>query len=261
MSARLNFARHIDEGPVFDALTRQFPNHRIFRAAYAQTAAVTGAVDAMVDMHNQVWDLAAGQVLIEEAGGRYALVRDFLAADGARRLSAVFGKPGAVDRLPVLMGAPRWPPYPPGGSGRPAKPWRPSIPDPAWRLDLNLGPDGLLCGLCGLLAISEALMDTTSSRAVVTLTRWPLDSDRDAGIDGATARGRAPGGRVRHRRRLHRALGGAAPRRRRRLRRGARGGRGRRRRVRPQRRSGDPRAEARSRARSRRGSVRSVGRA
>ena len=77
LSARLNFARHIDEGPVFDALTRQFPNHRIFRAAYAQTAAVTGAVDAMVDMHNQVWDLAAGQVLIEEAGGRYALVRDF----------------------------------------------------------------------------------------------------------------------------------------------------------------------------------------
>ena len=53
----------------------------------------------MVDMHNQVWDLAAGQVLIEEAGGRYALVRDFLAADGARRLSAVFGKPAVVDRL------------------------------------------------------------------------------------------------------------------------------------------------------------------
>ena len=103
MSARLNFARHIDEGPVFDALARQFPNHRIFRAAYAQTAAVTGAVDAMVDMHNQVWDLAAGQVLIEEAGGRYALVRDFLAADGARRLSAVFGKPAVVDRLLALF--------------------------------------------------------------------------------------------------------------------------------------------------------------
>ena len=99
MSARLNFARHIDEGHVFDALTHQFPNHRIFRAAYAHTAAATGAVDAMIDMHNQVWDLAASRVLIEEAGGRYEVVRDFPAADGARRLSAVFGKPGAVARV------------------------------------------------------------------------------------------------------------------------------------------------------------------
>ena len=57
----------------------------------------------MVDMHSQVWDLAAGRVLIEEAGGRYALVRDFVAGDGARRLSAVFGKPAAVDRLLALF--------------------------------------------------------------------------------------------------------------------------------------------------------------
>jgi histidinol-phosphatase len=99
MSARLNFARHVDEGALFDALARQFANHRIFRAAYAHTAAASGAVDVMVDMHNQVWDLAAAQVLIEEAGGRYEVVRDFVAADGGRRLGAVFGKPGAVDRL------------------------------------------------------------------------------------------------------------------------------------------------------------------
>ena len=99
MSARISFARHIDEGHVFDALVREFPNHRIFRAAYAHTAAATGAVDVMVDMHNQVWDLAAGQVLVEEAGGRYELVRDFIAADGGRRLGAVFGKPSAVARI------------------------------------------------------------------------------------------------------------------------------------------------------------------
>jgi hypothetical protein len=75
-----------------------------YRAAYAHTAAVTGAVDAMVDMHNQVWDLAASQVLIEEAGGRYAVVRDFPAPDGGRILSAVFGKPAVVDRLVAMFG-------------------------------------------------------------------------------------------------------------------------------------------------------------
>ena len=104
LSARLNFTRHVDEGHLFDALTRRYPNHRIYRAAYAHTAAVTGAVDAMVDMHNQVWDLAASQVLIEEAGGRYAVVRDFPALEGGRILSAVFGKPAVVDRLVAMFG-------------------------------------------------------------------------------------------------------------------------------------------------------------
>ena len=84
-------------------MTEQFPNHRIFRAAYAHTAVVMGAADAMVDMHNEIWDLAPSQVLVEEAGGRYAVVRDFPAADGRRILSAVFGKPTVVDRLAAMF--------------------------------------------------------------------------------------------------------------------------------------------------------------
>src|SRR5438034_8036434 len=83
--------------------TRAYPNHRIYRAAYAHTVVVTGAADAMVDMHNRVWDLAPSQVLIEEARGRYAVVRDFPGPDGGRLLSAVFGKPAIVDRLLALF--------------------------------------------------------------------------------------------------------------------------------------------------------------
>src|SRR5437867_1379062 len=66
LSARLNFTRHRDQGPLFEALTRIYPNHRIYRAAYAHTAVVTGAADVMVDMQNHVWDLGPAQVLIEE---------------------------------------------------------------------------------------------------------------------------------------------------------------------------------------------------
>ena len=102
LSARVNFSRHVDEGLLFERLTRAYPNHRIYRAAYAHTAAVTGAADAMVDMHNHVWDLAPSQVLVEEAGGRYAVVRDFPAPEG-RILSAVFGRPAVVDRLVALF--------------------------------------------------------------------------------------------------------------------------------------------------------------
>jgi histidinol-phosphatase len=104
LSARLNFTRHVDEGHLFEALTRRYPNHRIYRAAYAHTAVVTGGIDAMVDMHNQIWDLAPSQVLIEEAGGKYAVVRDFAAPDGSRILSAVFGRPTVVDRLVAVFG-------------------------------------------------------------------------------------------------------------------------------------------------------------
>jgi fructose-1,6-bisphosphatase/inositol monophosphatase family enzyme len=103
LSARLNFTRHLDEGHLFESLTRRYPNHRIYRAAYAHTAVVMGAADAMVDMHNHVWDLAPSQVLIEEAGGRYAVVRDFPAPDGERILSAVFGQPAVVDDLVALF--------------------------------------------------------------------------------------------------------------------------------------------------------------
>jgi len=53
-------------------------------------------------MHNHVWDLAPSQVLVEEAGGRYAVVRDFPAPDG-RLLSAVFGRPAVVERLVALF--------------------------------------------------------------------------------------------------------------------------------------------------------------
>jgi histidinol-phosphatase len=104
LSARVNFSRHVDEGPLFERLTRRYPNHRIYRAAYAHTAAVTGAADAMVDMHNHVWDLGPSQVLAEEAGGRYVVVRDFPSTDG-RILSAVFGRPAVVDQLVTLFAA------------------------------------------------------------------------------------------------------------------------------------------------------------
>jgi fructose-1,6-bisphosphatase/inositol monophosphatase family enzyme len=105
LSARINFTRHVDESRLFDTLTRAYPNHRIFRAAYAHTAVVTGAADVMVDMHNHVWDLAPSQVLAEEAGGRYVVVRDFPSSEG-RILSAVFGRPAAVAGLARLFGAP-----------------------------------------------------------------------------------------------------------------------------------------------------------
>jgi fructose-1,6-bisphosphatase/inositol monophosphatase family enzyme len=65
----------------------------------------------MVDAHNAIWDLAASQVLVEEAGGAYAVVRDMATPKG-RVLSAVFGRRDVVEQiLPVFQA--------PGSTGAP----------------------------------------------------------------------------------------------------------------------------------------------
>ena len=104
LSARWNFTRYVDDGDLFDAITRSWPNHRIYRACYAHTCVITGAADAMVDMHNHIWDQAASRILVEEAGGTYVVVREMEVPDGGRVYSAVFGKPALVDRLVSLLG-------------------------------------------------------------------------------------------------------------------------------------------------------------
>lgn len=101
-SARGNFIRYRDEGDRFDAVTRAFPNHRIYRSCFGHTLVATGAVDAMVDYHDTPWDLAAARITTEEAGGVYRVVRRFV-VEGVPICSAVLGKPAAVERLCALL--------------------------------------------------------------------------------------------------------------------------------------------------------------
>ncbi len=103
-SARGNYIRYRDEGAYFEAVTRAYPNHRIYRSCYGHTLVATGAVDAMVDYHDTPWDLAASQITTEEAGGIYRVVRRFV-VDGVPILSAVFGKRSVVERLCQLLDA------------------------------------------------------------------------------------------------------------------------------------------------------------
>ncbi len=104
LSARANFIRYRDDGAYFDALTRAYPNHRIYRSCYGHALVASGGADAMVDYHDAPWDLAAARILAEEAGGVYRVVRNFV-VDGVSISSAVFGKPAIVERIRTLLEA------------------------------------------------------------------------------------------------------------------------------------------------------------
>ena len=99
LSARGNFTRFGDDGHLFDAITRAHPNHRIYRSCYAHTCAAIGTADATIDYANRIWDIAACQILIEEAGGKFVVVHEKNIQGVGRIYSTVFGKPVLVDRL------------------------------------------------------------------------------------------------------------------------------------------------------------------
>jgi histidinol-phosphatase len=99
LPARANFIKYRDDGRLFDALARAHPNHRIYRSCYAHTCAVLGQADAAVDYGNPIWDVAATRVLIEEAGGKFTMVRTWDVPSLGWVYGSAFGKPTLVDRL------------------------------------------------------------------------------------------------------------------------------------------------------------------
>lgn len=78
------------------ALARDLPMFRGYTDCFGHALAIRGGVDAMVDLSLNPWDAAATRVLVEEAGGRCAVLRrerhDY-------PLGLVFGSPPLVSAL------------------------------------------------------------------------------------------------------------------------------------------------------------------
>ena len=102
-ATRSNFMRYGDEGRIFDTLVKVHPNIRIYFCCYIHTCAITGAVDATVEWNVRIWDIAATQLLIEEAGGKYQSVRQTELPGVGTVYCAVFGKPKLVSEIVELL--------------------------------------------------------------------------------------------------------------------------------------------------------------
>jgi histidinol-phosphatase len=79
----------------FDELMQTHPWARTYTDCFGHALATEGSVGAMVDPGLKIWDVAATEVLVTEAGGRF--VR--LDSEDSDRWNVVFGKPTVVQWL------------------------------------------------------------------------------------------------------------------------------------------------------------------
>jgi histidinol phosphatase-like enzyme (inositol monophosphatase family) len=78
----------------FERMAREIPMLRGYTDAFGHAQVVGGGVDAMVDLSLNLWDVAATQILVAEAGGR-CVTR----SGPGGKFGLVFGSPALVEQL------------------------------------------------------------------------------------------------------------------------------------------------------------------
>ena len=74
--------------------------------AVSLTRVASGRLDGFIELHLNAWDVAAGIVLVQEAGG---WTNDFLAEDGlAKGNPIIAAAPGVRDELLAIAGLEAW---------------------------------------------------------------------------------------------------------------------------------------------------------
>jgi myo-inositol-1(or 4)-monophosphatase len=86
------------ERAALETLMRRVRCLRSYTDAFGHGLVLSGAVDAMVDLDLNPWDIAATRVLIKEAGGACALTPERNGKSGI-----VFGAPKLVDEIASLL--------------------------------------------------------------------------------------------------------------------------------------------------------------
>lgn len=97
-SDRANFLRSSKTSQI-DELAQLHPRLRSYSDCFGHALAVLGNVGAMIDFNICLWDIAASEVLIKEAGGLFAVVERIEHPDLETRYSVIMGKPTVVKWL------------------------------------------------------------------------------------------------------------------------------------------------------------------
>ena len=97
-SAPITFARSRDCSHVFRQLCDYHKSVRIYYDCYAHALAAAGSLAATIEYNIRIWDIAASQLLIEQAGGSFEIV-DQYEDQGAPRYSVIMGRTAVVAEL------------------------------------------------------------------------------------------------------------------------------------------------------------------
>ena len=84
-------------------LRAQVPYLRCFADCWAHAMVARGSIDALVEFRLSRWDIAATEVVIEEAGGR---ARIWDSAHTPGKYDCIIGSPSAADEVSALIRAP-----------------------------------------------------------------------------------------------------------------------------------------------------------
>ena len=88
------------------AYTNLLAQHELVRTipdCVGHTLAAQGAVGAMIDFHVNAWDIAATQLIIEEAGGKFLVLKQFALPSGKLKYNIICGKPKVVAWLSTIF--------------------------------------------------------------------------------------------------------------------------------------------------------------
>ena len=99
---KLMFKRHTDNRTFFDQLTDLFPNFRAPFCCYSTTMVANGGVAVALDWKTHLWDVAANQIIIEEAGGLY-YGWSYTDASNDTTYISVMGQAQPVEKLKAVV--------------------------------------------------------------------------------------------------------------------------------------------------------------
>ena len=103
LSTRSIFERSKEES-IFDQLVKEYPAHRVYYDIFSSTRAIEGQAAVMVEFNMKIWDFAATEILVTEAGGAFEIVRNVSKENSKPMYSLIAGKPSAVKLMVEKFG-------------------------------------------------------------------------------------------------------------------------------------------------------------
>jgi len=102
LPARADFEKNTNEDLLFQQLTRHYENYRVFRNCYGHTTTLLSSTRLTLEHKVHIWDIAASQVLVEEAEGKFTILSKSINGEDTV-YSVIFGSKSEVNKTTEVL--------------------------------------------------------------------------------------------------------------------------------------------------------------